>query len=195
MSCSPGIVMDLKRNSVWILPLLLILTGPLWWAKAGDLLKPRGGVVVVNRDSLDPQTHTFVMGQAVFTSYINDREEFVLKAAHVRSGMHEEQLELEDVKAEFAGKDGRSTVMTGGEAYYDKDRQVITVIDNVRIQTPDGQLVKTEALRYLVRYRKVKTAEDVWLGDKSFQVRGGNLFYDLVDGNFRVGGRVSVDFL
>ena len=101
---------------------------------------------------------------------------------------------MEEIEARFTGPDGRSTVLTGGEALYNTKQQIITLLDRVRVRTPNGQLMKTEALRYLVRFRKVKTAEDVWLGDEKIQISGGNLFYDLGDGNFRVGGRVKVDF-
>ena len=195
MNSWPFIVMNFKRNSIWVLPLLAILTGPFWWTTAGELLKPRGGDASRRSDQpAGSQSQVFVMDRVVLISNRGGVDEFILKAARVRSDIHEEQLKMEDVEAKLTGADGRSTVLTGGEALYDTNRQIVTVLDNVRIQTPDGQLMKTEALRYLTRYRKVKTAEDVWLGDERVQVSGGNLLYDLVDGNFRIGGRVSVDF-
>jgi LPS export ABC transporter protein LptC len=187
--------MSFKRNSIWILPLLVILTAPLWWTKAGDLLKPRGGEASLQPAAPpDGQIRTFVMDRVVLTHIRVGGDKFTVKAAHVRSGIHAEVLEMEEIEARLTGPDGRSTVLTGGEALYDTKRQIITVLDRVRVRTPNGQLMKTEALRYLVRFRKVKTAEDVWLGDEKLQVTGGNLLYDLIDGNFRVGGRVAVDF-
>ena len=195
MNSWPFIVMSFKRNSIWILPLLVILTAPFWWIKAGDLLKPRIGEASL-RPAAAPggQIQTFVMERVVLTQSRTGGDKFTVKAAHVRSGIHAEVLEMEEIEARLTGPDGRLTVLTGGEAHYDTNRQIITVLDQVRVRTPNGQLMKTEALRYLVRFRMVKTAEDVWLGDKKIQVSGGNLLYDLIDGNFRVGGRVSVDF-
>ena len=97
-------------------------------------------------------------------------------------------------EAWMLGRSSQPYTLRGGEAFYHPGRQIITVLDHVRLQTPDGQKLKTEALRYLMKFRKIKTAEDVWLGSEELQVEGGNLFYDLVDGNFRIGGRVRVDF-
>ena len=194
MNSWPFIVMSFKRNSIWILPLLVILTAPFWWTKAGDLLKPRGGDTSLRPAAPGSQTQTFVMDRVVLTQSRVGGDRFTVKAAHVRSGIHAEVLEMEEIEARLTGPDGRSTVLTGGEALYDTKRQIITVLDRVRVRTPNGQLMKTEALRYLVKFRKVKTAEDVWLGDEKIQVSGGNLLYDLIDGNFRIGGRVKVDF-
>jgi LPS export ABC transporter protein LptC len=186
--------MNFKRNSIWILPLLTILTGPLWWGSAGEFLKPRGGYASIQADQSRTRAHDFVMDRVVLTSNRDGVDEFTLMAARVRSDIHEEQLKLDDIEARVTGADGRSTVLTGGEAIYDTNRHIVTVLDNVRVRTPDGQLMKTEALRYLTRYRKVKTAEDVWLGDERIRASGGNLLYDLSDGSFRIGGRVKVDF-
>jgi LPS export ABC transporter protein LptC len=184
--------MNFKRNFIWLLPLLAILSGPLWWPGAGDLLKPRGDF-----DSpVSPQTNqskSFVMNQVLLTQHRDGRDEFILKAAKVNSGIHADVFELEKIEAQLLAADGRATLITGGEAFYHTGRQIITVIDNVLVQTPDGQEMKTEALRYLTKYRKIKTAEDVWITDAKVEVAGGNMFYDLVAGDFRVGGGVKVD--
>lgn len=184
--------MNVKRNFVWLLPLLLIISGPLWWSGVGDLLKPRG--------SFDPplpppttQLKTFVLDEVLLVQNRDGRDEFILKAARVNSGIHEDVLELEKIEVQLVDGDGRPILLTGGEAIYHTDQQIITLIDNVRVQTPEGQEMRTEALRYLTRYRKIKTAEDVWLADEKVQVTGGNMFYDLIDGDFRIGGGVQVD--
>ena len=184
--------MNVKRNSIWLLPLLAIISGPLWWTAVGDLLKPRGSF---DAPAPPPSTQlkTFVLDEVLLVQNRDGRDEFVLKAAKVNSGIHDDVLELEKIEVQLMDDDGRPTVLTGGEAFYHTDQQIITIIDNVRVQTPDGQEMRTEALRYLTKYRKIKTAEDVWLADEKVRVAGGNMFYDLGDGNFRVGGGVKVD--
>jgi LPS export ABC transporter protein LptC len=193
MSSSPNIsTMNFKRNFIWLLPLLVIISGPLWWSTIGDLLKPQ-----YTFDTPAPPSSTqlkiFVMEEVHLVQTRDGRDEFVLKAAKVNSGIHEDVLELEKVEVRLVDGDGRPTILTGGEAFYQTDQQIITIIDNVRVQTPDGQEMRTEALRYLTKYRKVKTAENVWLAGEKVRIVGGNMFYDLVDGNFRVGGGVKVD--
>ncbi|MDT8335343.1 MAG: LPS export ABC transporter periplasmic protein LptC [Desulfurivibrionaceae bacterium] len=185
-------MIDLKRNSIWFLPLMAVLSAPLWWPMAGALLEPRGDF-----DAPPPpvisQLKSFVMEQVVLTQHRNGREEFVLEAARINSGIHEDVLEMEKIEARLFGADGRPAVLTGGEAFYHTGREIITVIDDVLVQTPEGREMRTAALRYLVKYRKVKTAEAVLLTDDNLRVAGNNLFYDLVDGTLRLGGGVSVD--
>jgi len=156
------------------------------------LIKPRG-----NFDSpvppSDNQMKNFVMEDVLLTQSKNGRDEFVVKAARVNSGIHDDVLELAEIEAQLVDSEGRSTLLTGGEAFYHNGQQIFTIIDNVWLQTSDGREMKTEALRYLTKFRKIKTAEDVWLDDDEVQVTGGNLFYDLNNGRFRVGGGVKVD--
>lgn len=185
--------MKAKRNLIWQLPLLLMLTGPLWWSAAGDLLQPRGNFANAGKKpTATPQS--FTMEKVVLTHNRAGRDELILQAERVNSGMHADQLHLEGIAARMLGRNGQPYTLRGGEAFYHAGHQIITVLDDVRLRTPDGQELKTEALRYLMKFRKIKTAEDVWLGSEELQVEGGNLFYDLVEGDFRVGGRVRVDF-
>ncbi len=193
MNSSPNILtMNVKRNFVWLLPLLIIISGPLWWSGVGELLKPRGSF---DAPAPPPRTQlkTFVLDEVLLVQNRDGRDEFTLKAARINSGIHEDVLELEKIEVQLVGDDGRPTLLSGGEAIYHTGQQIITIIDNVRLQTADGQEMRTEALRYLTKYRKLKTAENVWLADEKVQVAGGNMFYDLIDGNFRIGGGVRVD--
>ena len=185
--------MIVKRNLIWQLPLLLIVTGPLWWSVAGDLLKPRGNFEGTSSQA-SASSQSFTMENVTLTQNRGGHDELVLKAERVNSGIHEDMVHLEGIEVLIMRTDGQPAVLRSGEAFYHAGQQVITVLDNVRLKTPDGREMRTEALRYLTKYRKLKTAEDVWLGSENLQIEGGNLFYDLVDGNFRVGGRVKVDF-
>jgi LPS export ABC transporter protein LptC len=184
--------MDFKRNSIWLLPLLVMASSPWWWSAAGELLKPRGDFAYPAPPPIE-QLKSFVMDGVVLTQHRDGRDEFILKAARVNSGLHEDVLVLEEIEARLFGADGGAAILTGGEALYHTGRQIITVLDNVRIQTPAAQEMRTAALRYLIKYRKVKTAEAVTLVDAKARVTGGNMFYDLGDGNFRFGGGVKVD--
>ncbi|MEN8142928.1 MAG: LPS export ABC transporter periplasmic protein LptC [Thermodesulfobacteriota bacterium] len=184
--------MKVKRNLLWQLPLLIIVTGPLWWSPVGDLLGPRGNFENTGGAKISRQS--FTMERVVLTQNRGGHDELVIKADKVNSGIHEDLVHLEGIEARMQGRDGRPSVLRGGEAFYHAGQQIVTVLDNVRLKTPDGREMRTEALRYLTKFRKLKTAEDVWLGSEKIQIEGGNFFYDLDDGDFRVGGRVSVDF-
>lgn len=186
--------MNFKRDFIWVLPLLLIVTGPLWWSTAADILKPRGNFDRSTPSAIE-QLKSFVMEDVLLTQSRGGRDEFFLKAARVNSGLQADVLELETIEVQLLRGDGQAIRISGGEGFYHTSQQIITVIDKVRVQTPEGQEMHTEALRYLLKYRKVKTAEAFRLKDQRALISGGNLTYDLLSGNFRVGGGVKVDLL
>lgn len=185
--------MIVKRNLIWQLPLLIIVTGPLWWSVVGGLLQPRSTFEKTSTKS-NQNEQSFTMENVVLTQNRGGHDELVIKAEKVNSGIHEDVVHLEGIEARMQRRKGQPATLRGGEAFYHAGHQVVTVLDNVRLRTSDGQEMKTEALRYLTKYRKIKTAEDVRLGNESLKIEGGNLFYDLDSGDFRIGGRVSVDF-
>lgn len=184
--------MAVSRNSILFLPLLAIISSPLWWSTVGDLLRPRGDFNH-HPPPVTDQLKTFVLADVLLTQYKDSRKDFQLKAARVNSGIHENLLEMEKIEARLIGLDGMATIVTGGEGLYRSDQQILTVIYDVLVKRPDGMEIRTEALRYLSKYRKVKTAEEVTIAGDKVRLIGGNMFYDLVDGNFRAGGGVKVD--
>jgi len=184
--------MNLKRNAIWLLPLMAIASSPVWWHLAGDLLKPRGSLESPPPPAI-AQLKSFVMERMVMIQNRGGRDEFILKAAKVNSGIHEDVLLMDEIEAQLFDSGGPPAVLTGGEAFYDTGREIITIIDDVRMRTPEGQEMRTEAVRYLAKYRKVKTAEAVLLTGENLRVAGNNMFYDLTAGKLRLGGGIQVD--
>ena len=183
--------MDLKRNLVWIIPLVLLFATPLWWEAAGSLLAPRGDFSTPPPPSED-KLKRFTMKGVTLSHCRDGKNEFLLNAEKVSSTGQDDRLQLHEVKAEITGE-GTPTIITSGEAFFHTGRQILTMLDRVSIKMADGQEIKTEALRYLVKFRKVKTAEDVVLNGNGVGIKGSTMFYDLAKGALRVGGRVVVD--
>lgn len=184
--------MNFRRNFIWILPLLVIVSSPVWWSVAGLLLKPRGDL----NSPVPPPTdkaRSFVLNDVLLTQYRDGRDDFILKAARVNTGIRADLLEMEKIEARLLAADGRTSLLTGNKGLYDTGQQIITVLDNVRLETIDGRVMQTEELNYLVKERKVKTSGDVLVTGEKLKAAGGNLSYDLVDGAFLVGDGVKVD--
>ncbi|MBU0481636.1 MAG: LPS export ABC transporter periplasmic protein LptC [Proteobacteria bacterium] len=183
--------MNLNRNLVWVLPLLLLIGAPLWWQPVGTILAPRGDFSAPPLPSQE-QLKRFAMEGVTLSHCRDGKHEFTLNSARVTSNGNDDSLQLLEVRATITGTSD-PTIITSGEAYYHTGREILTMLDRVRITMPDHQEIRTEALRYLAKYRKVKTAEDVFLNGSGVEVRGSTMFYDLVNGALRVGGRVVVD--
>ncbi|MBU0675683.1 MAG: LPS export ABC transporter periplasmic protein LptC [Proteobacteria bacterium] len=185
--------MNLSRNAVWLLPLVLCLTAPLWWPAAGNLLRPRGESPPELTET--GQQQGFVMEKVFMTQERRGLMELELQAARVSGKVDSGLLLLEQVTAHLQDDQDQKGVITAGEAEYRGDQHILTLYDHVRAEIPTGYEIQTKAVRYLVKFRKVKTAETVQLLGPGITVKGEGLFYDLGSGRLRVGGvgRVLVD--
>ncbi len=183
--------MNLRRNYIWLLPLLALLTAPLWWGTAGRLLAPR----VENFPAITPDRqllNTFVLHRVTLVQNRAGIDDIFIKADEVESVPGSDELEMKKVDGKLVGA-RRSLQITGGGANYDLDRQVLTVTDQVRLATTDGYHLSTELLRYFPRSGKVETDKMVSLDGAGIKMEGKGLLYDLQSGEFRIGGRVVVD--
>jgi LPS export ABC transporter protein LptC len=184
--------MNLRRNYIWIVPLLAMVTSPLWWKEAGRLLGPKVSEMTAAPSSPSQKLNTFVLHRVVMSQNRAGRDELLVKADSVQSGQSADELQMFAVDGQLFG-DQRSLQISGKEANYDSTRQIFTVSEQVKLTTSDGYLLETELLRYFPKFRKVKTAESVSLAGSGLKLRGEGVVYDMLTGDFRVGGRVVVD--
>ncbi len=184
--------MNLKRNYIWILPLLILLLAPLWWKEAGRLLGPKVTVMTSASSVTSRQLNIFVMHRVVMSQNRAGLDEMLVKADKVQSGRDDDELQMFAVTGQLFG-DHRSLLVSGEEANYNSTRQILTISEQVKLVTNDGYHLETEVLRYFPKFRKVKTAEMVSLAGPGLNLKGEGMIYDMLTGDFRVGGRVVVD--
>ncbi|MBU0730052.1 MAG: LPS export ABC transporter periplasmic protein LptC [Proteobacteria bacterium] len=180
------------RNLLWILPLILVAASPIWWPLAGSFLKPRGDFTS-KTNMLPPPPRTFTLEGVNYIQTTGGKEELRLITRKISTLADETQLAMEEVRATLYNTAGDPLEIDGGVAFYDTSKQILTMLDNVQVAGRDGYEVRTDALRYMVKDRTIKSAELVELEGKNIKVKGQGLFYDLDTGAFRVGGRVFFD--
>jgi len=172
--------------------LLATISAPLWWGGAGRLLGPKTTPVAAVPSAPSQQLNTFVLYRVAMSQNRAGLDELLVRADKVQSGRAGAELQMFAVDGQLFG-DHRSLLISGQEATYDSVRQIFTVSDQVKLVTSDGYHLETEVLRYFPKFRKVKTAEAVRLAGSGLKLQGEGLVYDLLTGDFRVGGRVLVD--
>ncbi|NTV12905.1 MAG: hypothetical protein HGA96_03055 [Desulfobulbaceae bacterium] len=183
--------MNLRRNYIWLLPLLLTLTGPLWWGAAGWLLGPRSTGANVAPPA-ERQLNTFVLQRVALSQARNGVDDLFVEAEQVNSGKAADELEMLGVAGTMTGKE-RSLKFSGGTARYEPGGQVLSVGERVSMATSDGYRLETEALRCLTASREVESDKVLDLTGPGLKLRGRNFLYSLPNGNFQIGGRVVVD--
>jgi len=184
--------MNYRRNYIWLLPLLAVVTGPVWWGLAGRLLGPRSSSVNVTPPA-ERQLNTFVLHRVALTQTRAGVDDLFVKATQVKSGRVADELEMLDVEGVMSGKE-RSVKFSGGTASYEPTKQVLAVGERVKLVTSDGYHLETESLRCLTATRQVESEQVLNLGGSGLKLRGKGFLYSLPTGDFQIGGRVLVDF-
>lgn len=183
------------RNLLWLLPLLLLATYPLWQPTAADLLKPRGGSgrQPVEIAAGQPGGSRIDMGEVDLSQLVNGVEEWRLHAVRLVSSASDTIFDLEEVRALLYGGEGATAepvTIHGDRGKYDSKARLLTLADNVVVETTDGKVMRTQRLSYLADAKLLKASNGVHLASASFDVRGTNLTYDLAGESFQLAGGV-----
>lgn len=184
--------MNLRRNYIWLLPLLAIVTSPLWWGLAGRVLGPRTGEARATPPVVG-LLNTFVLHQVTLNQSRSGVDDLFVKAIQVNSGRVADELEMLGVEGVMTGTE-RSVKFSGGKARYEPTAQVLSVGERVKLETSDGYRLETESFRCLTASRQVESEQVLNMAGSGLRLRGKGFLYSLVTGDFRIGGRVLVDF-
>ncbi len=188
--------MNLSRNKIWFLPLVIVLLYPLWGNPVKKFLSVKVERMDFIRAMIDNENPQFRMEDFTLYQTGNGKLELKLAADAVLSGdPGSSEYRLEGVRCLLYGEDDKETLITGGEALYVAKQKLITIVDDVVVNSNSGEFtLETDALRYFTFYKVVKTATPVVLQNKDGTVRGNSLMYNMQTGAFRVTGDVKCVF-
>lgn len=182
-----------QRDLFWLLPVLALLTYPLWRPLAVGFLSPRSASDPAGETR--PAGKTFVMDDIVFSQSKNGVKEWQVKARQLYTDVSEENLKMDEVEAVFTGRSGgpdkEPVHISGGQGHYNAAKQVLTLTDDV-VVTTGGYEMRTNRLQYLGNVEQFKVTDKVRITGKNFEADGTSLIYDLQSGDYQVGGRVYV---
>ena len=179
-----------SRNLLWIVPLAALLTMPLWKSFAADILSPVRKQTVVFSPSLNNSRplSTSEMKGVQFEQNKNGAKEWFLTASHLYSNERDTDMQLVDVNALF-GKN-EETHIKSQKALYNASTKQITLQGKVVIKNDQGYVMQTESLEYIAAEKKIRTTSAVNIQGSNIEVRGNQLLYDIVTGNYRLDGNV-----
>jgi len=176
------------RNLLWQIPALLVISMPLWWSLAVNFLIVQKTLAKHGAPDNSLEMRTVVMQQSN-----NGRDELLLHADRMYSKDDQRLIYMENVKARL-GDTARPVRVTCGESVYNTSQEIMTMMNNVEVINDDFVL-KTVVMRYLSKYRKIKSAAAVQAVSRDMKISGTSFMYDLNNGDFRVGSRVHFELL
>lgn len=176
------------RNLLWQIPLLVLLTMPLWWNRAAEFL-----TITKHPPKAQKATDTSLeMWKVVLLQSNNGEPDLLLHASRMYTKEDQRLIYLENAKAQV-GDPAKPLMVESGEAIYDTAQEIMTLLDGVRVVTANNYILTTPVMRYLTKYRKAKSAAEVEVQGQGMKISGTSFFYDLNTGGFRVGSRVHCE--
>jgi len=183
------------RNLLWLLPLVLFVTSPLWYPGVSSFLRPRGGfdASVVSLED-DATTQRFVMDTVNITMSSWGRIEWVVNAERAFTSNSDQEIGMVEVDAVYTDENKDKTHITSSRGMYSVNDGHLILIDDVVIQKPASrQEMFTDLLHYYNARKMVICPGEVELHGPDFTITAGRLDYDLANDGYDFGGRVKVE--
>ncbi len=179
-----------SRNLLWLVPLVLLLTFPLWKIPLGSFLAPRGGLE--KSTTVKPaKGYNFSMTGIQILQSEQNQETARIHAALARSTNTPNVYVLEQVDADLIDDNGGITQVLAETGSFDVDNKHLELSHNVVINNRvEDYTMKTDLLYYNGNDRTVHCPGKSVLQGNGITVSGTSLHHDMNTGAYTVGGRV-----
>lgn len=179
-----------RRNLIWLVPLILIVTFPAWRIPVGKFLTPRGGFDPAYA-KIDKDAHNFVMETVRILESDEGRITAEIRAAIALTTDVANEYALETVDADIFNENGETTNIKAKNGVFGGDSKLLTLTDDVVVHKLDGdQRLYTDLLYYDDNKQTVHCPGPTRLTGDGIEVKGSSLDYDLKTDQYVVGGRV-----
>ena len=182
--------MKFHRNTIWLVPLLFIVTFPLWSGPVGTFLSPRGSFDPTPNQQ-QPDRQNFNMNTVQILQNQKGKKTALIRADKAYTGGDENIIIMESVNADLFDEKGNITKIIAKTGEYSTTSKVLTLTDKVVInKTQDKQFLYTNLLIYNSEKRTVKCPGKIRLEGENITIDGGSLDYDIASGTYVIGKRV-----
>jgi len=183
------------RNLLWLLPLLLFATSPLWQPPLGAFLTPRGGY---NPKLVQPQEDTpiqnFIMDAVAITMTSSGKEEWQIDAERAYTGEREHEIEMEGVNAMYIGAEKEPINIESRKGLYLISKRHLILTDHVKVSKPTkDQVLLSERLEYDDADKMLVSPGTVTIQTPSMKLNAGRMDYDFSTEGFEFSDRVKVN--
>lgn len=179
-----------KRNFIWLIPLVLMITFPIWRIPIGNFLTPRGGYDK-EYGNIDREAHNFIMDDVIILESTDGRITSKIRSATAKTSDIPNEYLLTEVNSDIFNKDGDITNIISRKGRFNTETELLTLTENVivhKIET--NQRLYTDLLYYNDKQQTVHCPGKTKIKGDTFEVNGSSLDYDVEKGHWEIGGRV-----
>ncbi len=179
-----------RRSMVWLIPLALALTFPLWRVPVIAFLTPRGGYDPSFADR-EMNEHNFTMETVHITQSDRGKTTLKITAERVFTGSTVNEFRMDMVDAVITGDDDEQTFITARKGILDKQAAILTLIDEVVVVKPKDKMeLYTDLLIYNDKTNMAHSPGKTQIVGEKIEIRGINLHFNTLTQSYDLGGRV-----
>lgn len=187
-------MMNNPRNLLWMVPLGLIASSPLWSGFVADFLTPRGGYDAKVAEAYERQSQNFIMDNIKLTISSNGQVEWTIKADRAFTGKTDREIGMIQVNALYRSKGKEPISISSNRGTYFMDDRHLILIDNVVVSKPSAhQELYTDLLHYYDATKMVVSPVAVDIKGPDFNLQAGRMDYDLSSDAYDFNDRVTVE--
>ncbi|MCI5144144.1 MAG: LPS export ABC transporter periplasmic protein LptC [Candidatus Electrothrix sp. AR3] len=181
------------RNLLWMIPLGLIISAPLWQEHAAAFLKPRGGYDAAAERAYSEDSQDFIMDDVILTFSTRGAHTWTIRAKQAKTGKSDREIEMLKVDAVYSKKGDSPMTITSKRGRYQMDDKHLTLIEDVLIVKPAQQEeLYTDLLHYYDKTAMLISPQDVKINGPKFNLKAGKMDYNLSTKAYDFKERVDV---
>ncbi len=182
--------MIFSRNTIWLIPLFLLVSFPLWSIPVSKFLTPRGGFDAEAQKN-STASHNFKMNSVKIIQNQKGRNTAIIRAVKAQTGKNTDIYLMDYVDADLINDEGQITNVTARKGKYQSSIKLLTLIEDVVVhKIEQKQFLYTDLLHYSSIKRTIKCPEKMRIVGDDVQIDGGSLDYDIKTETYDIGKRV-----
>ncbi len=188
-------IINNPRNLLWLVPLFLFITSPLWTPAVASFLKPRGGYEGLAGTDSEAGSQSFRMDEITLTMSRRGRAEWIVNAERAFTTRSDKEIGMIAVDAVYTDQDNTKTHITSARGRYTIDTRHLILLDNVIIRKPaEQQEMFTDLLHYYDARKMIVSPGEMELVGPDYSISAGRLDYDMANEGYDFSNRVIVNF-
>lgn len=181
-----------RRNFLWLIPLLLLITFPAWRMPLASFLEPRGGYDPEFGKG-DRDKHNFILEDVIIIQNKTGRKTAEVRAERALTSDTPNEFELTSVVTDIFDESNEKVNIRAETGIYNTDTRQLTLIDNVRVnRAAQNQKLFSDLLYYNDTSRTINCPGKTRLTGNNIEINGGSLDYNIATNQYSLGGRVFV---
>ncbi len=182
-----------KSNLSWFIPLVLIISFPLWKIPAANFLAPRGGINESMTKEQKKISQSFSMENVVIRQFKNNKLTAVVHAKTAATGKKPELLEFTQLDGLLYDAKSNQTQVLAKKGTYNSKTELLILKNNVVVDRKnDKQKLFTQHLNYNTSNKTLHSPTTTLIETPEAEIEGGSFTYNLKNKNYEFDKRVNM---